>query len=521
MSVSQALKISKKQWPTAHKNGNSFKVFLAKTIWVFPVFVAVVYFASALFISSEKVRLVLAILLSIFPWKEAMKKIYSNNYRHMRTQLLVLLQVLCTSVSSGYSIEKSLLLIRPVIEKTFGRRSVLLKPLINLENNLKLHVSLEESLNTFAQQVGFPETVPVFHALAISGEIGNNSLAILRSSCQMLSELNAVQGEIAASNAGKNAEAAILCAMPFGVTFALNYMSQEYLDMARNTRTGSTLLAISFGICTIACAMLLKFMSHEQGRKSYKSELAGNISSDKKKNGTPLTKLVKKLFPAGFITARHELFNELSVNPDYTYEQYLRKQLITGSASFVLALAILVSLGKSPLFALVFTAAILLLGGYEIRSDVERKREDLMSDIPLFLCLMSTLLESGMQLPKAISICSKAFGENKSLSLEIKNLRAMILSGIPASDAIEKFSLRIQIPEAQAALLLVARYGRLGTSEVLNMLNLQSQSCWNLCRNASRKRQEREALGMIIPMTLDFISVLMVAMTPAIISLGI
>ena len=183
--------------------------------------------------------------------------------------------------------------------------------------------------------------------------------------------------------------------------------------------------------------------------------------------------------------------------------------------------AILISLGKNPVFAILFAIAIVFLGSYEIRTDVERKREDLMSDIPLFLCLISTLLESGMQLPKAISICSKAFGENKSLSLEIKNLRAMILSGVSAADAVEKFSLRIQIPEAQAALLLIARYGRLGTSEVLNMLNLQAQSCWNLCRNASRKRQEREALGMIIPMTLDFISVLMVAMTPAIISLGI
>ena len=520
MNVSQAMKISKERWLTVRKSSHPFAVFLAKTIWVYPVFVAVVYFASGLFISSETVRLILAVALSIFPWKEAMKKIYSNNYRHMRTQLLVLLQVLTTSVSSGYSIEKSLLLIRPVIERTFGRRSMLLKPLINLENNLKLHVSLEESLNTFAKQIAFPETVPVFHALAISGEIGNNSLSILRSSCQMLSELNAVQGEIAASNAGKNAEAAILCAMPFGVTFALNYMSREYLDMARNTRTGSFLLALAFGVCTIACAMLLKFMSHEHGRKAYKSELAVNLTSGKAYS-TPLTKLVKKIFPASFITARHELFNELSVNPDYTYEQYLKKQLLTGTVFLILSASILLSLGKSPLFALLFTAAILLLGGFEIRSDVERKREDLMSDIPLFLCLISTLLESGMQLPKAISICAKAFDENKSLSLEIKNLRAMILSGIPASDAIEKFSLRIQIPEAQAALLLIARYGRLGTSEVLNMLNLQSQACWNLCRNASRKRQEREALGMIIPMTLDFISVLMVAMTPAIISLGI
>ena len=520
MNVSQAMRISRERWNTARNRSHSFTVFLAKTIWVYPVFVAVVYFASGLFLSSETVRLILAVALSIFPWKEAMKKIYSNNYRHMRTQLLVLLQVLTTSVSSGYSIEKSLLLIRPVIVRTFGKRSMLLKPLINLENNLKLHVSLEESLNTFAQQIAFPETVPVFHALAISGEIGNNSLSILRSSCQMLAELNAVQGEIAASNAGKNAEAAILCAMPFGVTFALNYMSREYLDMARNTRTGSFLLACAFGICTIACAMLLKFMSHEHGRKVYKSELATNMNAGKSYS-MPLTRIVKKIFPASFITARHELFNELSVNPDYTYEQYLKKQLLTGTVFLILSASILFTLGKNPLFALFLTAALLLLGGFEIRSDVERKREDLMSDIPLFLCLISTLLESGMQLPKAISICAKAFDENKSLSLEIKNLRAMILSGIPASDAIEKFSLRIQIPEAQAALLLIARYGRLGTSEVLNMLNLQSQACWNLCRNASRKRQEREALGMIIPMTLDFISVLMVAMTPAIISLGI
>lgn len=521
MNVSQTLKTSRTLWHTERKKIHAFPVFLVKSIWVYPLFVAAVYFASGLFIGPEFIRLILAVLLSIFPWKEAMKRIYSNNYRHMRTQILVLLQVLCTSVSGGYSIEKSLLLIRPVIEKSFGRRSMLLKPLINLENNLKLHVSLEDSLNTFAQQIGFPETIPVFHALAISGEIGNNSLSILRSSCQMLSELNAVQGEIAASNAGKNAEAAILCAMPFGITFALNYMSQEYLDMARNTRTGSFILAAAFGICTIACAMLLKYMSHEQGRKAYKSELASSISSTGKMPGTPLTKLVRKIFPASFITARHELFNELSVNPDYTYEQYLKKQLVTGSVSCFIAMAILITLHKNPLFSLVFTAAIVFLGGCEIKTDVERKREDLMSDLPLFLCLISTLLESGMQLPKAITVCSKAFEENRSLSLEIKNLRAMILSGIPASDAVEKFSLRIQIPEAQAALLLIARYGRLGSAEVLNMLNLQSQACWNLCRNASRKRQEREALGMIIPMTLDFISVLMVAMTPAIISLGI
>ena len=144
-----------------------------------------------------------------------------------------------------------------------------------------------------------------------------------------------------------------------------------------------------------------------------------------------------------------------------------------------------------------------------------------MRDIPLFLCLISTLLEAGMLLPRAIETCSEAFPNNKSLSNEIKNLRAMILSGISAPEAVEKLSLRIKVPEAQSALLLISRYGRLGTSEVLNLLSLQASACWNLTRNAARKKQERESLGMILPMTLDFICVLLVAMTPAIISLSI
>lgn len=523
MNVSAAMKNLGTSWLTKLKSVKikPCTLFLIKTVWVYPFFAAGLYMASSLFISSPEIRLIISVILGIFPWKEAMKKIFSNGYRHTRTQLLVMLQVLCTSVSSGYSIEKSLLMMRPVIEHTFGRRCMLIKPLINLENDLKLHISLEKALNSFAEAVRFPETVPIFHALAISGEIGNNSLAILRSSCQMLSEMNAVQSEIHAQNAGKNAEAAMLCAMPFAVTFALNFMSRDYIDMARNTNLGSVLLAIAFAICVIACAMLLRYMSHDSGRKIRASASLGYDDSLKVSPKYPLTSFFRRIFPTGFITSRHELFNELSVNPRLAYEQYLKKQILICAASGFIGLTVSIKIGKNPCLAVPFIVLMAVLGSREVRSEVERKREDLMTDIPLFMCLMSTLLEAGMQLPKAIEICAKAFGDNKSLSLEIKNLRAMMLSGISASEAVERFSLRIQIPEAQSALLLVARYDRLGTAEVLNLLQLQASSCWNLCRNAARKKQEREALGLLLPMTLDFVSVLMVAMTPAIISLGI
>ncbi len=494
------------------------KLFLLKGLWAYPLFVAALFLVSSMFVRSVAVRASVAVFLSFFPWKATAESIYSDNYKHLRTQILILLQVLTTSVSSGYSPEKSFELIRPVIENTFGKKSALIEPLITLENNLKVHVDFRKALDVFAHDINFPETIPVFHALAISSRIGNNSLAILRSSCQMLSEMNAVQNEISAANAGKNAEAAVLCIMPFAITFALNRMSDGYLDTALDSRVGSVILTIAYIIAILASALLLKYINHKEtpGKKADKFDLPCRYK------GRPyLSDIVRKLMPPGYIAARHELISTLSVRPKDAYEVYLRKQVRNCILTLVISSVILYACG----YSLLWTVPCVFVMGFATYSDLNRKaalkKEELMQDIPLFLCLTSTLLEAGLQLPKSIEVCYGAFSENKSLSGEIKNLRAMILSGITASDAVEKMSIRIQIPEAQAALLLVARYGRLGTSEVLNLLSLQASSCWNLCRNAARKKQEREALGLLFPMTLDFICVLLVAITPAIISLGI
>lgn len=504
-----------------HYEPDPFLIYSIKFIWIYPIIVAISYFLSSMFISSFILRMSLAILLSIFPWYGAVNKLYGARYTHLRTELLVLLQTLCTSVSSGYSIEKSFTLVRPIIEHTLGKKSVLIKPLIELEHSLSMHVNLQQSIDTFASHLNFPEVVPVFHALGISGRIGNNALAILRSSCQMLSEMSAVQGDIEASNSGKNAEAGLLCIMPFVIIFALNKMSSDYLQMARNTKIGSILLAIAFALSIIAAALLFRFMTHGNGRQNRKVKKQNLGLTKGKKNRYQLSSIAQNILPSSVISKRFELFNQLSINPTEAYEKYIRKQIITISLFLCLSALILVLLKKNLVLLIPLSLAIYYLNLSDVKNSTELKKEDIMRDIPLFLCLMSTLLESGIQLPRSINICAEAFPDNKSLSIETKNLKAMILSGISASDAIEKLSLRLRVPEAQSALLLIARYGRLGTGEVLNLLSLQSSACWNLCRNAARKKQERESLAMLLPMTLDFICVLLVATTPAIISLGI
>ena len=497
---------------------NLKKSFYIKTIWLYPLLAALIYFISSLYIVSTTARIILSVTLAFFPWKELVSTIFNNLHRNLRSQILVLLQVLTTSVSSGYSLEKSLLLIRPVIENTFGAKCPLIKPLKELETNLMVHLGLEKSIDKFAHDIQFPETLPVFHALSMSSQIGSNSLAILRSSCQMLSEMNAVQNEINAANAGKNAEAVMLCVMPFAITIALDKMGSGYLASARDSKTGAILLGVAFAVAIISCALLFRFLTHNTSSKESNTSEFDAIHKNSKIN---LTALVNRIMPSTFITSRYELFNELSFNPKQAYEDYLKRQLLLVSTSLVLSLAILTVTGNNFIFALIFAGIIYFSGLQDVRRKTQLKKEELMKDLPLFLCLMYTLLEAGLQLPKSIEICSSAFKDNPSLSNEIKNMRAQMLSGISASDAVEQMALRIQIPEAQSALLLVARYGRFGTSEVLNLLSLQASACWDLCRTASRKKQERESLALLFPMTLDFMCVLLVATTPAIISLGI
>lgn len=521
MNVTSLSKNSKKSLNIRAKEFislGSFEAYLLINSWLLPIFALIIYNLSSMFILNKTIRLAICLPLSIFPWKEFLNKIYEGRNKHLRTQLLVLFQVLCTSVSSGYSLEKSFSMARPVIEHTFGKKCPLIKPLIRLENDLSIHLGIEKALINFSHNIKFPQIIPIFHALGISGKIGNSALTILRSSCQMLSDLNAVQNEINANNAGKNAEALILCIMPFAITFSLNRMSSEYIVEAQNNPKGAILLGAAFVICTITVALLLKFMAHSEKKLKDNDFLTNKSDSI---NNHKLTSFVQRIMPNNFITDRHNTFSELYFNPEAAYENYLRK-LLKVSVTGCLITSIVLFIANKPIYLSLLSFPILgVLLNKDLSSELELKREKLMNNLPLFICLITTLLEAGLQLPKAINICSKAFDKDSAISSEINNLRAMILSGKSASDAVERMSIHIQIPEAQAAFLLISRYGRLGTAEVLNLLSVQTSSCWNLCRNAARKKQERESLALLMPMTLDFVAVLLVAITPAIISLGL
>ena len=467
----------------------------------------------------EKLRLLISPIPALFLFFSITRVLYDKRSGYIRSQCKVLFQSLCTGVSSGYSLESAFLSSRPTIENVFGKRSILARSLRHMEYERAAQLSFHDSLIRLCYRMDFMEIYPIMQALSITRLVGNGVLSILRNSYRMISELISVQQEVDANNAGKNAEAAILCFMPYAVTFTLTTMTGEYMESAKSTTLGNTIMIAAFFLSLISCVLLLRLVGNTKQKNKRKNIDQAPRFTMPSRLINVTTRVYKRIFPASFVSGEYERAIELSQTPSIYLERktskFLTLSFLSGFSLLVLALVS----GQSPLLLLLgFPFSFIALHMKE-KERVRIRKESLMDDIPLFLSILTTLLNSGILLPKSLQVCSEAFPRRSILCEELWRIKKQIASGVSAAQAIEDLSARTPIPEAQAALVLAAGYERRGGAEVLQLLSLQSNACWNLCRNASRKRKERDTVQMILPMMLDLIAVLLVVMVPAIISM--
>ncbi len=485
---------------------------MSRCLPLFPICVLLIFILSRAFLPETKMRLLISLPMGIFPFISAVRVLYGKRSTTLRAQNKVLMQSLCTSVSDGYSIERAFLCARVDIEKAFGKRASFSKALKEMEHQLNAHESLDRCVTRFCHRLDYYETLPVLHALSLQRTVGSQIISILRSSCQMLSELHSVATEVEANNAGKNTEALLLTMMPFGITYMLSVTSSEYLAQAQKSGIGRLLMTIAFIIAVFSCTYLFSLI----GEKPSKNNFA--FSSFGKNTPEPIRKIARKLIPnlpSIYTTRVYEWCNEISFSISEAFVSFVSKCLLILCITTPLFVLLLLMLSIPLPFVILADIVILILLHVDQQSQVSKRRLILMEDLPLFISMLSTLLDSGILLPKALQTCGYAFSNQSCLSQELANITTMIEGGVSAADALEAFSHRVSIPEAQSALLLAARYERSGGNEVLGLLRLQASSCWALCRNASRKKRERVAFTMILPMMLDFVSVLLVAIAPA------
>lgn len=490
----------------------TYFIFMSKCLPLLPVCCIFVFLLSDTFLPQFHLRFLLSIPLGIFPFVACVRVLYGKRTASLRSQNKVLMQSLCTSVSDGYSIERAFLCARVDIEKAFGRHCAFSHALKDVEHQLNAHETLDNCMTRFCHKLDYYETLPVLHALSLQKTVGNQIISILRSSCHMLSELHAVSAEVEANNSGKNTEALMLCLMPFSITYLLSVTSSDYLAQAQQTGVGKLLMVIAFVISILSCTFLFSLIGEKPSKHTFSFEKDDDHIPRKLQKGI---RKLSGVLPTIYTTRIHEWCGEISFSPQISFDRFFCKMIRTLLLCTPLFAAISYMLHLPWVIVIALDIVMLIMLHIDEQSIVNKRRLILMEDLPLFISMLSTLLESGLLLPKALQTCGYAFADQSLLSQELQHMLQKIEGGVSAADALESFSQRVSIPEAQSALLLAARYERSGSSEVLGLLRLQSSSCWALCRNASRKKREREAFIMILPMMLDFVSVLLVAIAPA------
>ncbi|MDD2213098.1 MAG: hypothetical protein PHR21_00935, partial [Oscillospiraceae bacterium] len=97
----------------------------------------------------------------------------------------------------------------------------------------------------------------------------------------------------------------------------------------------------------------------------------------------------------------------------------------------------------------------------------------------------------------------------------ISRILVRVSSGLPAGPELAALAARLSTPTAQSALMLLEQYERMGQPHILSRLSEQASRCWELLRNGMRKGAEQRAALLLIPMMLDLVAVILLAMAPS------
>ncbi len=432
----------------------------------------------------------------------------------MQLQTKIFLQTLLTHISAGYSLENALCFISPNLKKTYGSKASMIKPLKKLEQRLSSGQDLSIVLYDFCVQLDYLELLPIVRALTLVRKIGNGIEVLIENCCHMVSESIALRQEVDANNAGKYAEATILCIMPFGLTSLLSSFTGSYMQTAKSSITGNALLFLAFTIAVFSCALLLRGLSENKPHNS----LLSNPNKGLCRIGF-LGEIMTKIVPRSVQIKHEEIFQEIRPTFGKELRHYWTKlMLITILIAFICVISS-TSLNIYAFLILLAIPMIFLLSYLNLRAQAQKRRDVITEELPVFLSMLCALLHSGILLNQSLEICSRTYKAQSLLGREFTYMKLQMQGGKSAINVLENFAARTPIPEFQSAILLSTRYEKSGVSEVLQLLSLQTSACWSLCRNNIRRKKEKDSLTILGPMMLDLVAVLIVAAAPAFLTL--
>lgn len=170
-------------------------------------------------------------------------------------------------------------------------------------------------------------------------------------------------------------------------------------------------------------------------------------------------------------------------------------------------------------FCIFLLAAVFIFSDRDLYEKVKKRRQAILLEFPDFVNKLTLLVNAGMTVSRA---WEKAVAESDRQTPLYRELRAAmqdIRSGVPEHKAYEEFAKRCHIPSVTRFVSVILQNIRKGNSELVPVLRLLSNECWELRKNAAKKIGEEASTKLLVPMMLMFIAILLIVGMPAVLAL--
>lgn len=465
-----------------------------------------------------------------------------------------LLEHLLARLTAGITLEMAFSEAPSCLEPLLGKRSALYTALLNLDLQLTARQPLDRLLPALEKSLPCPEAVELLRILTPLRHSGGNIIQYLRQGLHLVVERINLLQDIAAETTQRRTEATILTLMPFAMTLLLRntagYDQQEFAA-APAYQIG---MIVCYGLAMLAASITLSLINRpselpklhakqfspkmqRRHRLHLPRQMLVGIYKDylPETYGLRLVHILRE--PVGFQVERHQ-----AVLP--ILDEFFRQKCLFSLVGLLTGLGLMLIFPGQWFWPLVLTVGCNILQDQQVFRLARGSQLACRLEYPILINLVTVLLQAGLSLYAALTICLKILPQilespihtgcpkrpvicanisprRSQLAQDLQMIERQLQLGIPVDRLLETVSPHLPVPEIQAALLLMARYGRTGGQEILNLLQMQSASCWSVYRQSARRQIEQRAVLLLLPMMLDLLAVIIAAMLPALLSISV
>lgn len=170
-------------------------------------------------------------------------------------------------------------------------------------------------------------------------------------------------------------------------------------------------------------------------------------------------------------------------------------------------------------FALIVLAIVFYASDKELDKKIKKRNFSIRYDFPDFLNRLVLLINAGMTVPRA---WEKIVADRKSTTYLYEELRTTyieIKNGKPEMEAYEDFARRCRVKEITKFITVVIQNLKKGNSDLILLLKLQSNECWQLRKNMAKRLGEEASTKLVLPLMIMFVGILIIVILPAVMQL--